>query len=341
MRSLPHSEHRFSCCWLARIAVGAACLTGLLLVHPPGLKADGQEPEAATRTAIQVLDAAIQAARQHTSIQADLHESVVMGTHQFTATGQYVHGRNNQLRVTMTEEPVRELAVRTGGTNTRGSATPAQAEPSQDKSAAAAGNRVVQVCDGRVLWTELTTAEKRNVVRRDIDEILKAVSGTALPADKVLADIGLGGVPALLESLRSRMVFKGVREENVDGQVFVVVQGRWSDEQVSRFVPGNDEPDPVLPAHLPEYVRIYFDKDTLFPRRILYLKRHADPTQRIARPMLTLDFTNVVLNGEVDSNLFTFQPVSTKDQNDVTADVIRVLKANAEAAAKRESESGK
>ena len=63
-------------------------------------------------------------------------------------------------------------------------------------------------------------------------------------------------------------------------------------------------------------IRVYFDKTTLFPRRILYTKQI--PGRKVSRPMLTLDFTNVKLNGPVSDQDFTFVPPATPVANDIT-----------------------
>ncbi len=50
---------------------------------------------------------------------------------------------------------------------------------------------------------------------------------------------------------------------------------------------------------------IYLDPDNgLFPRRIVYLKRHA--TRDFSRPMVTVAFSDIVLNGPVDETRFEF-----------------------------------
>lgn len=300
----------------------------------------GDAKPAPQRTAVQILDAAIDAAGSHTSIQADLREDVVMGTRRFRATGRYVQGTNNQLRLNIEIHPIEEVATRAKKPEDK--ATGEGKDSAKAKGQSAAGKAptesgsdepankksgVLHVCDGQVLWTQWTIEGKSNVERRDVKEILKAFSGpTNIDTNQLLADLGLGGVPGLLVSMKKRMVFKGVRNETIDGKEFVVIQGRWTDEQLSRFIPGNEQPDPLLPDFLPEYVRLYFEADTLFPRRVLYLKRHPNPEQKLARPMITLDFSNVVINGDVDNSLFSFNATATKNQTDITDNLIKALR---------------
>lgn len=313
MRSLPVLQMMNTNCFYKTLCVAGLCF-GLATVS--GTAAATQD-EAAKTSADQVMSDALKGLANYSSIKADLHEAVTMGTRRFTATGSYLQGPNNQLRLSLEIQPIEETAAPTNGKSPTAKKTD---EPKGKK------NGVVQVSDGRILWTEWILAGKSRVERRDIQEITKALEGSdRWTPQQLVSDMGLGGVPALLTSMKKRMVFNGVREEQIDGKPFVVVQGRWSDAQIQLFRPGNTESDPILDPFLPEYVRIFFEKKTLFPRRIMFLKRHPNPEQRTARPMVTLDLTNVVLNGETDSEQFRFTG-STKDQTDITEQLIDALK---------------
>jgi outer membrane lipoprotein-sorting protein len=52
--------------------------------------------------------------------------------------------------------------------------------------------------------------------------------------------------------------------------------------------------------------RIYLDRETGFPHRILYLKKV--PGRDVQRPMLTLDFLDVVLNEPINKSEFEYEP---------------------------------
>lgn len=275
-----------------------------------------------------MLDDAIEAVAKHSSIQADLRETVLMETSEFSASGTYAQASGNRIRMELQIHPIRAVATRRieGGSDV-------VAPKAQPRTKNRKRNAVLHVSNGRILWTQWTMNGKPSVQRRDLGEITKALSGKGTwTADQLIADMGVGGVPALLQSLKSRMVFDGVKDEEIDGKPFVVIQGTWNDEQIARFMaPQQPRPDPVLKPHLPEYVRLYFEKKTMFPRRILYLKRHRNPERRIARPMVTLDFTRVVLNGEVNEDEFRFTG-RAKDQVDVTDNIIKAMKEQAKVA---------
>ncbi|MFK7820882.1 MAG: hypothetical protein AB8G99_19365 [Planctomycetaceae bacterium] len=328
MRSLPRNLKANLTRFLPVICAIAVCFAWPLVqqvgatqqqVTPPNAakSAPVSSPPVKSEAATKVVADAIEGLEKYSSIKADLRESVVMGTRRFVATGKYTQGSDNQLRLTLEIQPIEETAsVSTDG---KKKAT------RKKKTAASEPSSVTQVSDGRMLWTEWKTNDTARVERRDLQEIAKAVEGDQRwqSPEQLMADLGLGGVPALLTSLQKRMVFQGVRDQEVDGKPFVVVQGRWSEEQLKRF--NAQDPDPILPPHVPEYVRVFFEKKTMFPRRIMFLKRHPVPQQRLARPMVTLDLTNVELNGPVDPDLFRFAGDS-KNQNDTTEDFIKALK---------------
>ena len=291
-------------------------------------EAAGPQPDAATRqsAAAKVLDEAIETLSKYSSIQAKIRETVQMRSREFVASGTYVQASGNQLRMELKIEPLREVAVR-AKRDKDGKLIPEDVKDPK-KDTRKQKDSILQVSDGRMLWTQWNINGKPRVERRDLVEITKALEGKIKnwSTDQLIGEMGVGGVPALLRSLKSRMIFDGMRDEEVEGKQFVVIQGAWNAEQVARFMaPQPPQQDAILRPHLPEYVRLYFEKKTMFPRRILYLKRHPNKEQRVARPMVTLDFTKVVLNGEIDAGQFSFGG-NTKNQIDTTASILKQLK---------------
>ena len=78
-----------------------------------------------------------------------------------------------------------------------------------------------------------------------------------------------------------------------------------------------------LPGHVPDTVRIYLNQDNLFPRRILYLKRH--PTKNSSHKMVVLDFSNIFLNAKIPDEKFQFIPDDSEPQVDITSEYLRQL----------------
>lgn len=296
-----------------------------LLPSPATNAQDKQQPASGkAKAATRFLDEAIVAIDKHSTIKAKLTEVVSMGTRQFVANGTYQQAKDYKVRVEIKVKPIRELTK--------------EEKPLAEGQEAPKLNSVLHVSDGQVLWTEFVIDGESRAERRNLREVVAAFEKSDSAKD-LMPDLGVGGVPALLKSLRKRMVFDGMREQTIDGKPFVVLQGHWTVEQIQKFDPKETDPDPVFRAgFLPEYVRIFFEKKTMFPRRILYLKRHQSRQQRMARPLVTLDLTNVVLNSAIAPETFRFEVTDRTVQVDLTKETIKtyeVLRQNREAADKK------
>lgn len=240
---------------------------------------------------------------EYKSIRADIKESVVFGDHQFHATGSYLQGDNLRLRLDFSVTVNRRLK-----------------------------GKLVQVCDGDVLWTHLKIGTRQEVKRRVVRDILEAAAADGKLSENILTvQLGLGGLPALLASLEENMVLNEVKEEKIDGVSFFVVQGRWSDKFLKMWkdpAPGrkniNKANGTSLPSRIPDRVRIYLEKKTLFPQRILYLKKH--PTQQRYRQMVLLDFKNIKFNTSVNDKEFDFKLPEGVRQDDDTKRFLERLK---------------
>lgn len=284
------------------------------------------EPTGHSAQAAELLHAAKQRLFSLTSVQADLREFVVLGDRRFEAIGRYVAGPFNplpQLRL--------EYQVRVGDTE----------------------GLLLEVCDGQILRSqrtirriskdegESTTAPRGKeasqssevvVTRRDVRKILEAVQKHGPTPETILqAELGIGGLPALLTSLERAMVFDSVREEPLAGRRCYVLHGRWRPEFLAelqrQFALFRRDVDP----HLPDSVRIHLDAEMLFPLRLTYWPAPASDVQELS-PTLTLEFTNIRLNEPVPPELFEFVS-NGADESDVTNDFIEAIRAAAPPAA--------
>lgn len=285
---------------------------------PPTDQSVAMNPRLATATLRQSRDSLLARA----SISADITETIVIGERKMEAKGKYLQGPNRRMRL--------EYQVRAGDLY----------------------GQLLEVCDGTMLWTQQIIGKpeeikaaaeaqsteqkpaaeaaapvdpaappkqevKPRVTRRDVEKIMQAAAENgSIPESLLKADLGLGGLPALLSSLEDSMMFTSVREERIDGRPFTVIEGAWN-RNYAQQLGGKDGKS--FPEHVPESVRIYFDRETLFPQRIVYLKKHA--TRNYSRPMLTLDFINVQLDGPVDEVAFHYEPpkgVSAASIDDTT-----------------------
>lgn len=297
-----------------RIAVGLLALGGLVILGgggvpfltaaqtPPAAQpADNKDDKtdaAAAEAGLAYLRKAHEALVQHTSIQANLVEQVAIGNRRFQIEGSYV-GAGLKLRL--------EFKVQIAG---------------------GASGALLEVCDGDVLWSRMDLPDSRRVTRRDVRQILKAVTTSkSVPDGVLLAELGLGGLPALLSSLERTMTFTRLQEETIADRPLVVLHGAWKPEFAGRWP---RDAAGQLPSYIPDEVRVFFDRETLFPARLLYLKREADG--KGLDPLVSLEFRDVVLGGAVQEQLFLFVPPDDVAPQDITRQYLdQIQQANAPA----------
>jgi hypothetical protein len=176
------------------------------------------------------------------------------------------------------------------------------------------------------------TEGKPRVTRRDVRAILSAAKGSkGAPEDVLTAELGLGGLPAILASLEKTMDFTSVGQEDIRGKVLTVIDGTWKPGQRDKLLAaansGLDEKQRTkkLPMHIPDSVRVYLDPENgMFPRRIVYWKQH--PERDYSFPMVTIAFSDIVLNGPVDEKSFEFDAPEGVTPDDITARYTEMFK---------------
>lgn len=187
---------------------------------------------------------------------------------------------------------------------------------------------LMEICDGEVLWTRLEVDQSgkqdkkapkdQMLTRRNISEIMSAARklGDEKTEKDLIVALGLGGLPALIAAIEQDMTFDTTTEGTLRDRPVSVVHGSWLDAVAQKLrggqqQPGQGAPHPsLLPAFVPDAVRIYVDRETGFPHRIMYLKKLAgrgDVDKPILKPMVTLDFIDVVLNQPINQQDFDYQ----------------------------------
>jgi hypothetical protein len=228
-------------------------------------------------------------------IRANIVETVVLGSRKFQVLGKYLHGQGLKLRL--------EYQLQVG--KTKGS--------------------LLEVCDGQMLYSRQRIGKTDRITRRDVIAILGAAAKNRnVPKAELLSELGLGGLPALLASLERSFDFIPQPGKTVDGTPFSILEGGWNAEYLDRL----KRQSPIageLPSYVPDRVRIYFDSN-LFPRRILYLKQI--PGRTTYRPMVTVDFKDVVLKAQVNSDDFNYIPPDSVTPEDVTQYYLQQLLGN-------------
>lgn len=265
----------------------------MLLVFTGFPIADSQaaDAEPADQSAAQAyFDQAVKKLAAHQTIQAKLVEQVTISDQPIRLIGRYV-GQANKLRL--------ELAVKLTG-DVEGS--------------------LLEVSDGEILWNQTVIAETK-VTLRNLKQIAAAMAEQ--PSSESTSwdvELGLGGISGLMSSLQRTMDFEQQREETQGGIDFVIVQGKWKPEFTEKWQRTKDQP---LPSYVPDLLRIYFNAETLFPQRFLYLKKN--PEKQTYRPLVRLEFQDVQLDGAVEASEFEFTPPEDLVPEDVTQQYIDQL----------------
>jgi len=283
------------------IAAAAATLLAVTLWLPaqdPPAAAPAATPEVPA-TPPAVPDAATLLAQsraklgEYRTLKAQLAETIDFGpARRFKASGVYLQGAGNKVAL--------DLTILVGKNK----------------------GRLRQISEGDVLWNVYETGETPKITRRDLKQILAVAKG-AEAKSTWLAELGLGGLPALLASIEGAIDLQPTTAAVIEGRSFYVLEGTWKPAIRQQFEAQlQQSPSPpngpkMLPVHIPEYVRLYFDAETLFPYRIRYLKESGAPGVE-PRPLLTLDFKDIVVNGSIDAEEFRYTPPEGAQVADTT-----------------------
>ncbi|WP_417391604.1 LolA family protein [Gimesia sp.] len=232
----------------------------------------------------------------YSSIRTQITEKVEIGPKPFVITGNYLQGKDLKLRL--------EFQV--------------QSQTAEGKPV----GTLLEICDGQVLWTEHTIKGNSRVTRRDVQAILnQAELNPQAQSNMLVAELGLGGLPGLLASIQKNMNFVSVSERTISGKTLTVLNGVWKDEFLAQWKGGDPAAPVELPAYVPDAVRIYLDQESLFPRRIVYLKKTKDSLQSI----VTLDFSKVILDSPISETEFAYEPPDGVFPVDITKQYLQQL----------------
>ncbi|MBA3315824.1 MAG: hypothetical protein M3552_05820 [Planctomycetota bacterium] len=265
---------------------------------PPNADSKSQTVEPAEVRPVEGVDAAtlLKESREklatYRTLSARMSETIEFGPRRLKAEGRYLQGAGNRVRI--------ELEVAVG----------------ENKGT------LLQISEGDVLYTVYGTGPTPRITRRDVKQILAAVKGDQAKS-ALSAELGLGGLPALLAAIEQTIDFEPPMTTTIDGREFFVLEGTWKgpiaaqfQQQAQQLPTPSTEPRP-LPAHIPELVRLYLDSETRFPYRIRYLKRSASAGEAPI-PLLTIDFSDIVVNASLDPSEFRYSQPADAQVNDIT-----------------------
>jgi len=232
----------------------------------------------------------------YSSIRAQITETVQIGPKPFVISGSYLQGKDLKLRL--------EFQVQSHKKNEKPVGT------------------LLEICDGQVLWTEHTIKGNSRVTRRDVQAIMQqAELNPKLGSNMLVAELGLGGLPGLLAAIQNNMKFQSVADKTVNGKTLTVLNGAWKDEFLAQWKGGDPTAAVQLPPYIPDAIRLYIDPQSLFPRRIVYLKNNNNTLES----MVTLNFTKVILNAPIDKAEFTYEPPDGVFPADITNQYLKQL----------------
>lgn len=261
--------------------------------------------------AVDLLRRARTALFNYETLQAKLTQRANLGTYHFTADGSYssASGFRSRLQYNV------ELGEMEG--------------------------HFTEVSDGQILHTRREVGPKKSagknagalqidLARRDIQKILqetqKQLEQPEPRASQAMqaAEIGIGGLPAILASLERVFFFDSVKNDAVNGQPVKVIQGRSNPTRVSELVGGLGAIGPQVSQFLPEVVRITLQAETLFPQKIQYLKL-VNPENNVYEALLSIEFTEVVINQPLPGREFTYSAQTGLEERDETAIYLQTI----------------
>ncbi|MFO0956976.1 MAG: hypothetical protein U0800_05845 [Isosphaeraceae bacterium] len=241
-----------------------------------------------------LLDAAILKVKSLENVEAELTQAVSMLGQNFQVTGSYMKGPGYRIRM--------ELNLKNLGD---------------------ADGTLLQVCDGKVLWDYQRIAQAQNYRRLAIDKILARIEGPEFEQeirDQIIGSFGFTGPEALLTGLRKSVLFDQKEEDSLDNRKVWILRGFWKD-RTALASPGQPAPTGALPPYIPSVIALTIGQEDGWPYKLEMKgrirvgpslggaaeKKAATPAPRPDQvSSLTLTYTNVKLNTELDPAKFAF-----------------------------------
>jgi hypothetical protein len=186
---------------------------------------------------------------------------------------------------------------------------------------------LLQVNDGRFLWTRRDLPHQKSLSRVDQRRIQQALADAGRGAPLAMGGnlMQLGGLGDLLETLHRSFQFEQPRETTHAGAQVFALRGVWKPAALAELWPekaealragGSFDLD-ELPAQLPSEVLIHLSREPSlpgFPYRIEYLRQSRAGERQ---SLVALDFYDIRRNVALDPRLFAYKP-GDQEVQDVT-----------------------
>ncbi len=245
-----------------------------------------------------VLTQAVLATARHASIQAKVRVDVEVFDQQLLGRGVYLqqgYDRQRMIRLELEMQAYKQASS------------------------------LLQVSDGRFLWTERQVAKQREVDRLDLRRLRQAWQEQAVwPASDPLAGLKIGGIGQLLAGLNENFRFGNLVASEIDGVPVLRTIGRWRRDKLLAFRAASgseeeernpDRPWEYLPEQLPHEVHLTLGRDDLFPYDIDFRQQRlrtgagqGGEPRRFAETMVRLRLYEVVFGAPLDPRQFVYTP---------------------------------
>ncbi|WP_165065170.1 LolA family protein [Paludisphaera rhizosphaerae] len=142
-----------------------------------------------------------------------------------------------------------------------------------------AQGRMLQVCDGAVLWNYQKLLDVQSYRKISLNPVLQRLQSPELDRagrEQILYSLGVAGPEALLTNIRKTVRFDHKEEGEFNGRPVWVVQGGWRDRGgVPAPAPGRPGPQVGrLPPYIPSHATLTLDQATGWPHK---LELHGNP----------------------------------------------------------------
>ena len=183
------------------------------------------------------------------------------------------------------------------------------------------GDRVstlIQVCDGRFLWTYrgLPEVEEPEIARVDLNEVRRQPQSSGI--------VAFGGIPHTMRQIARNYAMKEAATTQLQGVPVWQLTGRLRPRPSS----ADAEEGKGGPDRVPPWVLLFIGQDDLLPYRIEFRDRPTSgDSDRLAtadeEQTVAMDFFEVQVGAQIDPRAFAFQPRDDRPVKNVTAAYIR------------------
>ena len=252
------------------------------------------------------------------SISADIAQEVKMLNQDFKIQGRYLRAPGTRLRMDLSVVNLPDTQA-----------------------------KILQVCDGEILWEYQQVFEAKFCNKKNIKQILEKLNAPELDVEtreRATVQLGLAGPEAMLMGLRKAIKFTHMEEGTLDGKPVIIAEGIWRDR--TGLVGPDQQQVPLmgqLPPYIPSFAKLYLGKEDYWPYKLSLagkpaslvkspLEKGPDGKPR-ARPVddkvpptnIVLSYTNVRFDAPVNPDDFKFTPPVEIPAEDHTVAIVGSL----------------